>query len=455
MIKRLALIGLAFATATPAFADPCGMVPPLHVSVDPGSPPIQRVGIQRTYVMHTRGVETMVLRPGFEGRVEEFGMLIPFPTPPAIRKIEDATFQHIEAAIAPPEVNVQIYDPMPMHRGVFDDLAMAPSMAKSSEMAVEEESLALRRDEVRVLKEEAVGMYQVAVLEAGSAKALDTWMADNAYRYPEGMDAVVEDYVAERWCFVAIKARVGSADGATPRPGMRTTDTAFPSGATFDGHVQGMGFRFFTEEPVVPMRLSVFNGEDPHNVLYMLTDEPVRIDDVPAGLVLDQLDGEELHRNLTEPFAVTWQNGGPNDLVDWQMNQVQVQRNPAPYSGVARDLFAADMLAARTGRLSLPFEEEEKELLRISEAFGMRGAEIDALHNATLTEQKAEAVDGALDDVKEMHLSVIDGVYPQRVLARQNLTFSTYRLPPLVRALERNDPLKPADIWLSYPRNGR
>lgn len=454
MKRLLALSALATLAATPALADPCGMVPPITVYTGGDTVPIARTGVQRTYVMHTRGVETMVLRPGFVGSVEEFGMLIPFPSPPAIRKIDDATFQHIEAAIAPPEVTVQLYDPVVVSYEMAGDWDM-PSMARSKSSEPEpEEGLEIRRDEVRVLSEEAVGMYQVAVLEAGSSKALDKWMGENGYAYPDGMDEVVEDYVSESWCFVAIKASVGSAEGATPYPGMRSADTAFPAGASFDGHVQGMGFRFFVDEPVVPMRLSVFNGADPHNVVYMLTDNAVRIDDVPARLVLDQLDGEELHANLTQPFRVSYQNGGANDLVDWQMNEVQRQRDPTPYLGVARSLFAADMLAARTGRLALPFEEEEKELLRISESFDLRGAEIDALHGVELAVQKAEAVDGAVDDLKEMHLTVIDGVFPGSVLARQNLTFSPYRLTRDERLFDRNDPMTPADIWLSYERGG-
>ena len=39
-----------------ATADPCGMVPPIGT----GAVPLQRDGIQRTYVMHSRGFETMV-----------------------------------------------------------------------------------------------------------------------------------------------------------------------------------------------------------------------------------------------------------------------------------------------------------------------------------------------------------------------------------------------------------
>ena len=71
----------------PVVADPCGMVPPIYPAGQPT--PIARVGLQQTYVFYKDGVETFVIRPGFSGKVDEFGMLIPFPTPPAIRKVPD------------------------------------------------------------------------------------------------------------------------------------------------------------------------------------------------------------------------------------------------------------------------------------------------------------------------------------------------------------------------------
>ena len=65
MIKRslLALAALALLTE-PLLADPCGMVPPIYTG--PGQP-ITRVGDQMTYVFYKDGVETFVIRPGFEG----------------------------------------------------------------------------------------------------------------------------------------------------------------------------------------------------------------------------------------------------------------------------------------------------------------------------------------------------------------------------------------------------
>ena len=53
-------------------------------------------------------------------------------------------------------------------------------------------------------------------MEAGSSKALARWMKDNGYRYPEGMDEVTDEYVAQSWCFVAIKAALVLPMGLRP-----------------------------------------------------------------------------------------------------------------------------------------------------------------------------------------------------------------------------------------------
>ena len=155
---------VAFLPGRVAWADPCGMVPPIWLG--DGSP-IVRVGDQKTFVFHRNGIETLVLRPGFSGKVDEFGMLIPFPTPPAIRKVDDDIFTHVAAAIDPPEVLVDlrwIDSPMACD-------AVGGARKSSREGAL---SVVMERDEVRVLSEEAVGMYQVAVLEAGVGRRAET-----------------------------------------------------------------------------------------------------------------------------------------------------------------------------------------------------------------------------------------------------------------------------------------
>jgi hypothetical protein len=86
-------------------------------------------------------------------------------------------------------------------------------------------------------------------------------------------------------------------------------------------------------------------------------------------------------------------------------------------------------LAVKDGRLSHPHEEDEKMLLRIGENFGLRGPEIDKLNLAALDKEREKAVKEALDDLKKMTMTVIDGDFPREVVGAQNLIFGEYRMP--------------------------
>ncbi len=413
------IVGCGSWTTT-VLADPCGMVPPIYPSGQPI--PLARIGDQQTYVFFKDGIETFVIRPGFTGKVDEFGMLIPFPTPPAIRKVPDLIFPHIAAAIDPPEVVVDLRNLF----GPDEDASEEPGEKADSNG---DRGQALQFDTVRVLRQEAVGMYEVAVLEAGSAVALKRWIDDHGYKYPDGMDEACDDYVAARWCFVAVKTKVGQKAGVDPRPGQRNTNSKLPDGSTFDGHVQGMGFRFKVDELVVPMRLSAFNDGELHNIVYLLTEGPRKIRLIPEEYVVRQVSGEQLYRNVTQPLPVRIIGGTDRDIPDWWRKQLPSQRNPAPHNGVAKELFASDLLAVNNDNLSLPHEEREKELLRIGERFGLRGPEIDRLNEQSLAEFRDKIVRQSLAGLKQMTLTVIDGDFPRELLARQNLRFVRYKMP--------------------------
>ena len=402
-----------------ASADPCGMVPPVWGGEGPAPVAIERTGLQQTYVFFRDKVQTIAIRPGFTGSVESFGMLVPLPATPALRKIDDRTFDHLSSAVDPPLVTVQIISQpwMSLPDGAFAASVPPPSSAPEMELSL---------DEVRVEKEEAVGMYEVAVLAAGSSTALQRWMDEHGFRYPDGMDDTVEDYVAQGWRFVAIKAKVGGLSGISPRPGMRDVDPELPRGARFDGYVQGMAFRFHTDTPIIPMRLSVFNGDDTHNRVFLFTEQPARLADISTGFVRRQVRGRVLHDNLTSPLPLVV-NGG--ELLEHELAQIEPLRDPDPYVVAARDLLAADLMSASRGELSLPFEEQEKELLRINEALNLRGAAIDGVVAQEISQLRARAVTPALADVFEMTLSVVDGHFPRGLLMEQDLRLADYTMP--------------------------
>src|SRR5437762_4542277 len=139
----VALLAILAASGQ-ALADPCGMVPPIYVTDNTS---LVRVGDEQTYVFFKDGLETFVIRPGFSGKVEDFGMLISFPTPPALRKVSEDIFPQIAKAIDPPEVVVDLrWQFADMNgNGVFD--YKARQSGKSG-------ALMLEKEEVRVLRQE-------------------------------------------------------------------------------------------------------------------------------------------------------------------------------------------------------------------------------------------------------------------------------------------------------------
>ena len=399
-------------------ADPCGMVPPIFTG---DQSPITRIGLQKTYVFHKDGVETFVIRPGFSGKVDNFGMLIPFPNPPELRKVADDTFEQIANAVDPPEVvvDLRVRRMMKAFRG-----GAMPEAA-----AMEDAPLTMQKNSVQVLKEEAVGMYEVAVLSAGSAEALKKWMDKNGYKYPEGMDKVTADYISEGWCFVAVKTKVGDRGAVDPQPGQRRVKPDLPDGSVFDGNVQGMGFRFKSEELVVPMRLSAFNKGELRNVVYLLTDGPRKIRAIPEEYVVRQVSGIDLFNNVTRPLPLRIFGGAEKDIPEYRRKQLVKERNPEPKNGIAKELFASDLLAVADGTLSLGHEEQEKELLNIGEYFGLRGPDIDRKNATALKVDRKKTVASGLELLKSMTLTVVDGDFPREVLAKENLTFANYRMP--------------------------
>ncbi|MDA0841036.1 MAG: DUF2330 domain-containing protein [Planctomycetota bacterium] len=416
-------------------ADPCGMVPP--VALTAGDPELTRIGDQLTFVFFRNGIQDIVLRPGFKGKVTQFGMLIPFPVPPELRKVSDEIFAHVRKAIDPPEVVINLE-------------SEKQNMAKDSLRSLKEEELAYF-GAVKVLKEEAVGMYQIAVLEASNPKALQFWMESHGYIYPRGMEAPCMDYIKEGWCFVAVKANIGSKAAVEPKPGMREADPSLPADSGFEGAVQAMGFRFRIDRPVVPMRLSAFNEGELHNIVYVLSEQPMQFEQLPAKFVKQQVSGDELLKNMTEPLKVKV-NGGTLEQAEKMgyLKRPEYSRDPSPHNGHALDLFSADLLSVAQNQLSHPFEEREKELLKIGERLGLRGQEVDEQIGKVIRIERTKGLEEIRKEFSKMTLTVIEGDFPREVIAAKNLTLAVFKGKPQdERGAAVPVPAKPADGNLS------
>lgn len=108
---KTAILILSLACCT-VLGNSCGMVP--SVILTAGTPELMRSGNQLTYGFFKDGIEDIALRPGPKGKFANFGMLIPFPAGPEIRKVPDNIFPHIERAIYPPQVVIDLCPKLPM-----------------------------------------------------------------------------------------------------------------------------------------------------------------------------------------------------------------------------------------------------------------------------------------------------------------------------------------------------
>jgi hypothetical protein len=149
------------------------------------------------FISYDDGVQTLVLKPEWQGNAKEFGIVYPTPGKPEVSEGPVDLFWQLEEA-----TNPFIERDMMMDDGMV--------MMATAE-AVEEKS-------VVVIEEKQVGEYAVTVLTATDADDLVEWLADNDYNYGEKDAEKVEYYVEQGgFYFVALKVDAEHFDGF-PRP---------------------------------------------------------------------------------------------------------------------------------------------------------------------------------------------------------------------------------------------
>ncbi len=346
-MTRLFAVSLAVLAAE-VLADPVGLV-------SAPAAPVTRVGPQRSYVFYKDGLETLVLQPGFEGKGDEVGMLIPFPSPPSIRTEPDEIFAHLAAAIEPPEVIVNL----------------RPA-ARPAQPPPTDPDAALGRHQVNVIAREAVGLYDVVTLAPSSAKALTRWLDSHGFKYPPGMAEICAEYVKAGWVFVAAKVRAAAASS----------------------EVHAMGFRFKAEKPVLPMRLAPFNAGEHRQIVYVLTDQPVRFNGLDISLVRRQLPGWRLLKNLVQPLPLRVIGGSPTQVSQDALANLRPRRDPSGQNGQARALFGSDLRAAKTGKL----------------------------------EPEDAGADSELKNLEGLTITVFDGDFAAELMKQSNLTLSRFAM---------------------------
>lgn len=107
---------------------------------------------------------------------------------------------------------------------------------------------------VQAINRETVGNYDVVVLRGQSSKTIDDWLAQNKFA-PLNPDsrAVIDQYAAEKWVFLAAKLHRTGSGPMAPHP---------------------LQVRFPAAKPIYPMRLTALSGQPVYLRLAVYSDRP-------------------------------------------------------------------------------------------------------------------------------------------------------------------------------------
>ena len=219
------------------------------------------------FISYDNGVQTLVLKPEWQGNASDFGIVYPTPSKPEVTAGPVDIFWQLEEATNPwitPEVMF------------MEDAAMGASFDEAEKT-------------VTVVEEKQVGEYDVTVLTATDADDLVEWLEDNDYNYKDSDAEKVEYYVEEGgFYFVALKV---NADHFQPFPrpvpiepvwfedevvGEEIAKVSMPVD-WFWGELSNIQISFETDQPQLPMRTLKSNMPNMTFDLYTLSDKALYV----------------------------------------------------------------------------------------------------------------------------------------------------------------------------------
>ena len=297
-----------------------------------------------------------------EARNEDFGFLVPSPTSPEVEESDRDVFLRLESQVRPiiQRVNRWRVDftpgllrPFKLEKTLLGKGGLPPNVAT----------------DVRVLETKQVAGYDVAILQADDAGALQVWLKDHGYAMRDSMKDWVQPYIEKGWVITAFKYAEGSTrtNVEAVRMSFRTDRPVFPYRVPSDQHVDLKNGRGNTLRAYVvgPGKAEGHLGEGA-NASPWASKSAVRYSKPLAkGSLLGLLRGAIAQDDFEEPMWLTaiddhtWPSGSDDLWFDFdpkgteyqQINTVMVPRTvPIPLDLVA--LFCVSYLAIRRRRKS-------------------------------------------------------------------------------------------------------
>jgi hypothetical protein len=160
-------------------------------------------------VLMRDGTRTVLsMQNNYQGPPQDFAMVIPVPVvlqKENVKTLERSVFDRVDQLTAPRLVEYWEQDPCPrpmpprrgMGHGMVYPMAAAPPMMEMN-----------KKGAVKIEAQFSVGEYDIVVLSATDATALDTWLRQNSYKIPAGAEPYLRPYVQMGMKFFVAKINI-------------------------------------------------------------------------------------------------------------------------------------------------------------------------------------------------------------------------------------------------------
>ena len=199
MTALLALVALSLHAPTPAEAF-CGF----YVS----GADAKLYNNATMVVMMRDGKRTVLsMQNNYEGPTKDFAMVVPVPVvlqKDNVKTLTPAVFDKVDTMAAPRLVEYWELDPCYVEPDIYEE---EESMVMDMPSAAKDDGPS-GAGSVKVEAQFKVGEYEIVILSATEAKALDTWLRQNKYNIPKGADKVLGPYIEGGMYFFVAKVDV-------------------------------------------------------------------------------------------------------------------------------------------------------------------------------------------------------------------------------------------------------
>jgi hypothetical protein len=201
-------------------------------------------------VLMREGTRTVLsMQNNYQGPPADFAMVIPVPVvlqKENVKTLPDDVFDRVDKMAAPRLV--EYWETDPCYKPPEPSFWNRHLVYKSAEQV--DYSAPAPTGSVRIEAQFKVGEYEIVILSADDAAALDTWLRDNKYNIPQGAEPVLRPYVQSGTKFFVAKVDVTKVK--------------------FDGDkalLSPLRFHYDTQDFSLPVRLGLLNANGPQDLI--------------------------------------------------------------------------------------------------------------------------------------------------------------------------------------------